>query len=171
MPALSADVLYIKEIQVTMNATKAANKKYFTKQDTLKATDDVAAALNKVDDSETASKPVQKTIQKESERADTKEVKKAMVKEQLKDLSSAKMAENSGRNSNKNSKEKKNKSQKKSINHLSKTSESKKIHTPGKGKQKKGNKHVTFNKKKTQSTPNPRNSRSDSNTEDNHGGR
>ena len=91
MPALSVDVLYIKEIQVTMKATEAANKKYFTKQDTLKATDDVAAALNKVDDSETASKPVQQTIRKEVQRATAKEVKKAMVKERSKDSDGAKM--------------------------------------------------------------------------------
>ena len=56
-------MLYIKEEEVAVKASKAAAKKHFKKQETLKATNDVAAALNQVDDSETASKPLKETIQ------------------------------------------------------------------------------------------------------------
>ena len=72
MPAISVNVLYIKEEEVTMKVTKAATKKHFKKQETLKATNDVAAALDKVNDSETVSKPVMETIQQEVQKATIK---------------------------------------------------------------------------------------------------
>ena len=64
IPGATVDVLYIKEEEVAVKASEEAAKKHFKKQETLKATNDVAAALDQVDDSETASKPLKETIRK-----------------------------------------------------------------------------------------------------------
>ena len=64
IPGVTIKVLYIKEQKIAKKASKAAQKKYFTKQNILKATNDVEAAVDKVDDFAMASKPMMETVQK-----------------------------------------------------------------------------------------------------------
>ena len=161
LPAICVDVLYIKEKEIATKASEAATKKYFKRQATLKATKDVEAALDKVDDSEMASKPLNKKIREHVYKATAKELRKMEAKEQSKQLGSAKTENqaprpgNSGPSLNRNSKEKRNKSRNKSTKPSSKTSGLEKNHTPGKDKHKKGTKRV-ISKKKTKTQPTPK---------------